>query len=100
MLGFQDHEESFSGMLFFINNRIKELKLRRLSMVEKGVQRVAQLNRIEAQIIAEGKVPEEGPLPFRIFGNEDEDMEYFIINEMLRKYLYVMDFYIESQDRK
>lgn len=48
MLGFQDHEASFAGLQFFIENRIKEVKLRRLSMVERGVARVAQLNRIEA----------------------------------------------------
>jgi hypothetical protein len=32
-------------------------------------------------IIREGKVPEEGPSIYRLFGSEDQNMEHFILNE-------------------
>lgn len=81
MLGFDNHAEAFDSLLLFATNRIKEMKLRRIDLIEGVVKRVEQINRIEAQIIAEGKVPEEGPLPFRILGCDDDNMEHYIINE-------------------
>ena len=81
MLGFGNHKEVFEDMKSFIDMRRKDLDNRTEAMVEGIVRRVRELNDIEARIIAEGKVPEEGPCMYRMFGSEDEDMEHFILNE-------------------
>lgn len=40
MLGFANHEQDFSDFQVFIKNRLKEVKQRRISLVERAVERV------------------------------------------------------------
>ena len=81
VIGLGNHKEAFQEMKVYVEGRIKEMRERNKAMVEKVVKRVQELNEIEARIIAEGKVPEDGPCMYRMFGSEDENMEHFILNE-------------------
>ena len=54
---------------------------------------------MEQQIIQEGKVPEDGPDIYQLFG-EDENLEDTVLRNMLDKYLTVIDFYQETKEEK
>lgn len=81
MIGLEQHKESFQSLRKLLDNRIRELNMRDKENIEEIVKRVEELNTIEQRIIDEGKIPEEGPSMYRMFGSEDENMEHFILNE-------------------
>lgn len=81
MVGLDNHVEVFADLDKFIDNRIKEMTSQREERIQLAVDRVEQLNKIEQRIIDQGKVPEEGPSMYRMFGSEDDNMEHFILNE-------------------
>lgn len=81
MIGLDTHVEAFQQLKKLIENRIKELKMREKELTQTVIERVEELNKIEQRIIDEGKIPEEGPSMYRMFGSEDENMEHFILNE-------------------
>ena len=81
MVGLDNHEQVFTDLEKFILNRIEEVKSIKEQRIGEVVERVKQINEIEQMIISEGKVPEEGPSMYRLFGSEDQNMEFFILNE-------------------
>ena len=81
MVGLDNHEQAFKSLKEMLEGRVKELKSMKINRLEEVVKRVDSLNKIEAKIVKDGKVPEEGPSMYRMFGSEDENMESFIMNE-------------------
>lgn len=81
MVGLDNHEQAFSDLEKFIQNRMVEIHNLKEERIRGVVERVKQINEIEQMIISEGKVPEEGPSIYRLFGSQDENMEHFILNE-------------------
>lgn len=99
MLNLHNMDQALDELEMYVESRIKELSELRTARLERLVQRVAQINEIEQLIISEGKVPEEGPDIYNLF-NDDPNMEFTIMANMLDKYLTVIDFYQETKEEK
>jgi hypothetical protein len=81
MVGLDNHVTVFADLEKFINSRMAEIRLQKEERIRSVVERVKQINEVEQRIIDEGKIPEDGPSIYRMFGSEDDDMEHFILNE-------------------
>lgn len=99
MLNVHNMDAALEELRFFAENRATELRALKAARLDKVFARVAQINQVEEMIIAEGKVPEEGPDFYSLF-SEDEDLEDKILRSMLEKYITVIDFYQETKDDK
>ena len=93
MLNLGDADEVYEKCLEQVLERISMKEKEYEKLAERVYERAKQINEIEKQMIAEGKIPQEKyeeTAPY-------ETSEYRILKRMKEKYVRVIDFYTEAQ---
>jgi hypothetical protein len=96
-----NYKEAYQAMRDYAKERLVQRKSWEQSKIKTVLKRVHQLGEIEKTIIAEGKVPEEGPSMGSLFCLDGgEDFEAKVISGMYAKYVRIMEFYVDLKDRQ
>lgn len=95
MVNLHNAGEAYQKTLDLVNQRIEEKSKEIEALREKIYERAKEINEVEKRLISEGKTPYER--------NEEpmqESKEYKILERMKQKYVKVIEFYTEAQNKE